>query len=102
MVDFAARDPYPNLRRCRRRARAARNAARLLLVALGGLVGTALALEPKMATELRTTVSELHADLRGTMADVAPFVAAIRIGEGGLRPSQDDTVAQADTSLLRP
>lgn len=103
MLDFASQKTPPYKMRCQRRARVARGGARLLLIALGGLVGVALAVEPKMATSLRASLETLPGEVRTVVARTTPFAAAVPIGEGQLPDTADNnTVARADTSLLRP
>ena len=107
MLDFAKpNQPTPQLR-CQRRARAARQSARVLLVALGGLVGCALALEPRMVTEMRkgsqTVMADMNSALSGIGVTANRFAPAVPVDQGPLsEPATDQIVTRADTSLLRP
>lgn len=103
MLDFTLQKPVSNRTRCQQRARGARKAARILTVALAGLIGTAFISDPSMVGSARTafgTVLEYAQDniqvsgISERILDTVPPVTEQSLSE--------TAVARADTTFLRP
>ena len=104
MLDFTKPQIPERQMRCRSRARIAKRCARLMRVCLAGLIGLAFVAEPSMVSAARSGMSAMLSDLQGATRTVAartaPFASAVQVLE---RPLDGiDTVAQADTDLIRP
>ena len=107
MLDFTAPRLQPQQMRCQRRAHLARRSARLCQFLLAGLVGCALVIEPSLVTATRGGMASLMAripvearvltEARLSLPATVPILR-LPLGEA----DEGGTVAQADTTILRP